>query len=121
MSNTATVQEEHLEGIIILKIGGRLDALSSQPVEKEVLSAIEGSERRVLLNFSEVTYLSSAGMRMLLATFKRVKTASGRLGLCSVDSGVLDILKMSGFDEFIDVYPNQDEAVKGMQEHIWST
>lgn len=106
------VKGERRGDVLLLHIRGRLDALSSESAEKEVFSFLHQGPRNVLLDFTEVNYLSSAGMRMLLAIFKQVKSVSGKLAVCSVEDGVLDVLKMSGFDEVLEVFATQDEALK---------
>jgi len=104
--------KEGLEGdVLFLKISGRLDAISSPAAEKKILDHITNGQHKVLLDFSEVDYLSSAGMRLLLRTSKKLKTVSGKLIVCSVTSNVLDVLKMSGFDHVIDLSPNKEEAL----------
>ncbi len=110
------VKGEHKSGVLLLHISGRLDSLSSELAEKELFSFLEQRPPNVLLDFTEVNYLSSAGMRMLLAIFKQVKSTSGKLAVCSVEDGVLDVLKMSGFDEVLEVFGTQDEALKRLAQ-----
>ncbi len=111
MRDEVRVEQETRGKVLLLRIIGRLDALSSEATEKRVLAIIRKDDLNVLLDFTEVSYLSSAGMRMLLAVFKRVREHSGKLAVCSVDDGVMDVLKMSGFDEVFAVFPNQEEAL----------
>ncbi len=113
MRDEVQIEQEKMGDVLLLRIIGRLDALSSEATEKKVLAIIkQGEHNDVLLDFTEVNYLSSAGMRMLLAIFKHLREASGKLAVCSVDDGVMDVLKMSGFDEVFDVFATQDEALK---------
>lgn len=111
MREIVRVEQEIKGRVLLLRIIGRLDALSSENAEKKLLGLIQKSEPYVLLDFTEVDYLSSAGMRMLLAIFKRIRDSSGKLAVCSVDDGVMDVLKMSGFHEVLDVFATQDEAL----------
>lgn len=98
--------------VLILKLRGRLDAISSPAAEKKVFECINGGEKNILLDFEGVDYLSSAGMRMLLSTTKRLKGLSGKLILCSINQNVLDVLKMSGFDHVLELCDNEDVALK---------
>lgn len=112
MSTRAYMEQEHQDNVLILHISGRLDSLSSQEMEQRIAGLIEDGQTRILLDFRGVDYLSSAGMRMILATFKKVQGALGQMALCSVGDGVMDILKMSGFDELLHVYSTKEEAMR---------
>lgn len=105
------LKEERKGEVLILRLKGRLDAISSPSAEKKVFEAINSGVTKFLIDFSGVTYLSSAGMRMLLSTSKKLKTLSGKLILCSVSVGVMDVLKMSGFDHVLEITATENEGV----------
>lgn len=105
------LKEEKKGDILILRFKGRLDAISSPVAEKKVFGAINDGVTKFLIDFSGVSYLSSAGMRMLLSTSKKLKTLSGKLILCSVSSGVMDVLKMSGFDHVLEITSTESEGI----------
>lgn len=112
---TVEIQEEKKEGISILFLKGRLDALTSPMTEKRVFELINSGENKLLLNFSEVEYISSAGMRMLLSATKKIKTISGKLVLCNLTHPVMEVLKMSGFDHVLELARNEGDAVRKFQ------
>ncbi len=103
---------EKKEGeVLVLKMSGRLDAVSSPGIEKQVFEYIGNGEHKLVMDFGGIDYLSSAGMRMLLSTTKKLKTLSGKLVVCSVTTNVMDVLKMSGFDHVLDLAPSESEAL----------
>lgn len=106
------LKEEKKGDILILRIKGRLDAISSPLAEKKVFDCINNGQVKLLLDFSGVSYLSSAGMRMLLSTTKRLKSLSGRLIVCFVSPNVMDVLKMSGFDHVLEIVREETEALR---------
>ncbi len=106
------VKEEKKGDILILRMRGRLDAVSSPSAEKKVFESINSGESKLLIDFSGVSYLSSAGMRMLLSTTKKLKSLSGRLVVCSVTSNVMDVLKMSGFDHVLEISQTEEEGLR---------
>jgi anti-anti-sigma factor len=112
MESTVDVKEERKGDVLILRIKGRLDAISSPAAEKKVFDSINSGQNKLLLDFSGVTYLSSAGMRMLLSTTKKLKTLSGRLALCSITTNVMDVLKMSGFDHVLELFKTEEDALR---------
>jgi len=98
--------------VLILRISGRLDAVSSPTAERKVFDYIGAGQHKLLFDFSGVDYLSSAGMRMLLSVTKKLKTLSGRLIFCSVTPNVMDILKMSGFDHVLEIAQTEEEGLR---------
>ena len=112
MESEVEVTEEEKDGILFLALKGRLDAVSAPKTEKHVADLIDSGKLKIIMNFEGIDYLSSAGMRMLLATTKKLKALSGKFIVCGVITSVLDVLKMSGFDHVIELTDNADEAVK---------
>ena len=112
LDGVVDVKEERKEDVLILHIKGRLDAVSSPSAEKKVFDFINNGQHKLLLDFAGVDYLSSAGMRMLLSTTKKLKTISGKLVVCSINTNVMDVLKMSGFDHVLELAKNEDEGLK---------
>jgi anti-anti-sigma factor len=106
------ISNEKKGEVLILTFKGRLDAISSPVAEKKVFEFINTGDTKLLLDFSGVAYLSSAGMRMLLSTTKKLRGLSGKLVLCSITSNVMDVLKMSGFDHVLELAKTQEEALR---------
>lgn len=105
------IQEEQQGDILILHVKGRLDAVSTPNAEKKVFEHINKGQNNVLIDMEGVDYISSAGMRMLLSTSKKLKALLGKLVICSTTPHVLDVLKMSGFDHVLDLASNEDEGL----------
>ncbi len=114
MSNVEGIVDikEKMQGdILILKMHGKLDAVSSPPTEHQVFDYIHNGQLKLLLDFSGVDYLSSAGMRMLLSITKKLKSLSGKMVLSSVSPNVMDVLKMSGFDHVLEIVKNEEDGL----------
>lgn len=108
----AEVKEEQKGDILILRIRGRIDAVSSPTIEKRIFDSIEAGQERLLLDFAGVTYLSSAGLRMLLSTTKKIRSLPGKVHVCNMVDNVLDVFKMSGFDHVLDLFQTEEDALR---------
>lgn len=104
------VSEDQEDGILILRIGGRLDAASSPLLERQVNTYIDSGNMKLLLNFEHVEYLSSAGMRLLLSVGKKLKSKAGKMVIAAVSSEVMDVIKMAGFDHILNISPTEADA-----------
>lgn len=101
---TVNVSEEVKDGVLVLHLKGRLDALALPVLEKLLQERIDGGKNRVLLDFSGIDYLSSAGMRLLLSITKKLKQIGGKMAVCSVAENVMQIIRLAGFDHILSIH-----------------
>jgi anti-sigma B factor antagonist len=101
------------EGVTIVSPAGRIDTVSAPMLEQAINQAIEGGTRKILLDFSAVSYISSGGLRVLLATAKKLKNPGDRYGLCCLTADVHKILRLAGFASIFSIYPSEGEALAG--------
>lgn len=85
--------------------------MTTPDLEKQVLEYIDRGQHKLLFDFSAVDYISSAGMRMLLSTIKKLKIVNGEMMLCGTLPNVMDVFKMSGFDHVLKICASETEAL----------
>jgi anti-anti-sigma factor len=90
---------------------GRIDSATGPAFERDVLQQIDGGGRRLLLDFADLVYISSAGLRIVLLAAKRMKSAGGRLVLCSLSPQISEVFEISGFNRILDILPSRDAAL----------
>jgi len=95
----------------ILTIFGRVDAERAPELEAAGRQVLATAFQKLLINLSEVEYLSSAGLCALLNLGKLADAKKGRLFLCSPSASVLQILKMSGFDKIFKIRKTVQDAI----------
>src|SRR6185503_9927030 len=83
--------------LLELRLQGRLDASWADHLGKAIDDAIRAGSHQIELNFSQVDYLSSAGLRVLVKFYKELKAVQGSLTIIEPSVGALAILKMAGF------------------------
>lgn len=103
-------QVEEKGDIVIVRIKGRLDAASSPQLEKQINSIIDAGHFKLLLNFADVEYLSSAGMRLMLSVSKKLKHLEGKVVACALNDEVMDVIKMAGFHQVLELYPSEADS-----------
>ncbi|MFA6502531.1 MAG: STAS domain-containing protein, partial [Parachlamydiales bacterium] len=105
------INVEEIDSIIILRLLGRIDASSSSLLQNKLGVLFDEGRKVVLLDFSNIDYLSSAGIRVLLTFTQKYKEKKGRLGVFSLTEDVLDIIKVTGFNKILNIYKNEKEAL----------
>lgn len=107
-----TIAEDKKDDITILRMGGRLDAVSCHLVEEKVKAATTSGVQKMVFDLSALSYLSSAGLRVLLETTKALRKCSGKLVIYALAPGVLGVLKMSGFESLVVVANDEADAFR---------
>lgn len=97
----------------ILSLNGRIDTATAPELEQAINKAIDGGNRKILLDFTGVSYISSGGLRVLLATAKKLKNPGDKFAISGLSPEVLKILKLAGFTSIFSIYPSEGEALAG--------
>jgi anti-anti-sigma factor len=95
----------------ILDLNGRLDTMHFPLVDKELTTMIDDNHKQIVLDCTDLDYISSSGLRVLLKGLKQMEAAKGRLTLCCLQPQIIQIFKISGFDHLFEIYPGRKEAV----------
>ena len=103
--------ENKQAGYTVFKLSGRLDSNTSLGFEKKIFEAIENGTREMVLDFEDLDYISSAGLRVILKATKNLKNTDGRLILCAMQDYVKEVFEISGFDSFLPIVKSVDDAV----------
>ncbi len=99
--------------IHIVAIAGNLDSTTSPDAQKK-LDAVLAGARKVALDFSELDYISSAGLRVLLGAAKQLRASGGTLRMFGLNQSVREVFEISGFSAILAVYPSEAEALGAM-------
>ncbi|MCK4678852.1 MAG: STAS domain-containing protein [Bacteroidales bacterium] len=105
------LKEQKKKDTIILEVKGRLDTTNYGELEKKLTELFDNNEKNILLNFHELDYVSSAGLRVLLLFLKRAKAENGSLAICDLKKNIEDIFKISGFNTLFEIYDNQNDVL----------
>jgi anti-sigma B factor antagonist len=93
-----------------LAIAGSIDFATSKDVEHAVDVAIDGGSRRLVFDLRQVGYVSSAGLRTILAAAKKAKSAGGAVSVFGLQAGVEEVFTISGFGKLVPIGSSDAEA-----------
>ncbi len=100
-----------VEAAKVFELNGRLDAVSTPVAVAEIQAAIAAGTRRVLLDLSLVTFLSSSGLRALLLVRKDLLSRQGELRLCRLQPQVYEVFTLTGFTQVFAIHHDREEAL----------
>lgn len=98
----------------VLKMIGRLDSNTSPQLEKDLLGRVNEGGAQLVVDFTQLDYISSAGLRVLLMAAKRSKQTNGKLALCCLKDHIREVFEISGFFGILTICPSRAEAVAAM-------
>lgn len=104
------------EGVALVSVVGRVDSAVARDWEFGLVAAVNEGGGQVVLDFGELSYMSSAGLRGLLVASKKADAEGGRIVICRVSDRIREILEVSGFVRFLKVYDSVDEARSALAE-----
>jgi len=104
------IQESKNGSVIILELSGRLDASTSSILEKKVMEFLDSGEKYFILDFKNLDYISSAGLRVLLMAAKKSNGAGGKVALSCLKEHVKEVFDIAGFTAIFPICSTQEDA-----------
>ena len=99
---------------MIVAMPPQIDHVVALMLERELRDLADSRPEALFFNFSASEYISSSGLRVVLATAKIVKAAGGHFGIFSLTPFVVHIFSVSGFTQLISVYDNEEAALRSV-------
>lgn len=104
------IRKETINGVAILAPVGRIDSNTAREVE-EVLLPLFDEGGPILVDFEALTYISSAGLRVLLLAARRSKATGVSLALAGMSKPVDEVFRISGFAKLFKIHADRAEAL----------
>lgn len=99
---------------LLITVEGRMDAVSTPEFEQTLGGWIDEGNIRFIVDFAGLDYISSAGLRGILTTVKRLKAGGGRIVLTALRGTVKEVFEISGFSTIIPIYESVEVALQEM-------
>jgi anti-sigma B factor antagonist len=104
------VSTKAADGVAVIRIDGRLDALTSPELQSAAGAAITGGNAWVIYDMRDVGYVSSAGLRTILLTTKQAKAAHGGVAVFGLQPAVKEVFDISGYGTIVPIAADETEA-----------
>lgn len=107
---------ERKEGnVLVVSVKGKMDAVTAPEFDKQFEGWTAAGESAFVVNFSGLEYISSAGLRSVLASAKQLKAGSGRLLFAGLRGPVREVFELSGFYSIFQIFDLEADALKKME------
>jgi anti-sigma B factor antagonist len=101
-----------VESAHVVRLEGNLDTNTSPDVQERLNQIIDGGGAKILVNLKNVDFVSSAGLRVMLATAKRLSGTAGALRISDLNETVSEVFEISGFSTILDVFNSEADALQ---------
>lgn len=98
-------------GIHVVSLVGSLDTNTSVDAETKFGELLESGAQTIVVNFTDLKYISSAGLRIMLFMAKKMNALGGKILLCSMNATVKEVFDISGFSTIFRICANEEEAL----------
>lgn len=99
--------------IRIIDLVGNMDTNTAPAAEAEINRLTDEGTIKILTNLEKLDYISSAGLRVLLATTKQLRGSGGDLRICCLNEVVQEVFDISGFSTILSVFATEADAIEG--------
>jgi anti-anti-sigma factor len=108
------ISEDRKADALILALSGKLDATTAKPFEEKIIEVINSRAQRLVLDLSQLEYISSSGLRVFLLAAKRLQRTDGKMVFCGLQDHVRQVFDLAGFSSILSIYGSRDEAIKSL-------
>ncbi|CAA7627481.1 STAS domain-containing protein [Magnetospirillum sp. SS-4] len=107
------IREETIGDATVLVPLARVDSSSAKAFEAKVLAVVNSGATKIVIDFSELNYISSAGLRVVLVGAKMTR-GSRKFVLCAMKPNIREIFDVSGFAKILAIHPDRAAALAAL-------
>jgi anti-sigma B factor antagonist len=99
------------KGVLVVEVDGQLIVGNRQEFKQKVLEALEGGERRFLIDFTRTAYIDSSGLGVLVSLSKKIRDAGGDLRLAGLNDDLKTLFELTKLDTLFAISETAAEAL----------
>ena len=114
MADYRQISVSEIDGVTVVRFNEQriLDAESIQQLGEDLSQLVEQDQRdRLLINFTDVEFLSSAALNRLIILDKQIKDRNGALKFCSICAGIMDVFAITRLDKHFEILDDESAAL----------
>jgi len=109
--NFAVTSEPHSNGCNVVRLEGYLDAHTATNLEETIHTVIAQGCNRIVVDFEELEYISSAGLGVFMVFIEGVRASGGDLKLAAMKPKVFTVFDLLGFPVLFEIHPSVETAL----------
>ena len=110
------ILERKKGNVSIISLSGRLDAYSANDLEEKLTAMIDAAQIRMIVSLENLEYISSSGLRVLLAALKKVRKQQGDVRLSCLKPYIKEVFDIAGFTQLFNIFDTDESATDSFGE-----
>lgn len=115
MTTGMNINIKNVEQVTVIELTGEVNSITAPDVQNQVLPLAE-TEDKILLDMTNVSYMSSAGLRVLLALYRQTSSRDSRIVLVGVNEEIQNIMSITGFLQFFTICETVDAGLETLNQ-----
>jgi len=111
MTDFSSQQSQLSDDLGLVEVSGEVDLYTAPRFKEDLVALIETGVQRVVVDLSQVTFIDSTALGVIISGVKRLAERDGRLALVAGSRPVVRILSVTGLDRVLTVFDTRDEAL----------
>lgn len=105
------IDSERDNGVLTVKVRGRVDGTNANDFQNAVKEELRDEDSVVMLDMEDLSYISSAGLRVVLMIAKALERRQAKFMIYSLSDSIRNVFEISGFDKIIGVFDSREQAL----------
>ncbi len=114
----AITEQGSVAGHHVIAASGEIDLFTAPELKKVLTDAIDSGELRIAIDLSEVSFLDSTALGVLIGAVKRLRSRGGALAIVNTDSSIAKTFEITGLDQIFTIVGSREEALSGLDDAI---
>jgi anti-sigma B factor antagonist len=114
----AIIEQGSEAGHYVIAARGEIDLFTAPELKQVITEVIENGERRVAIDLSEVSFLDSTALGVLIGAVKRLRSRGGALAVINTDSSIAKTFEITGLDQIFTIVASRTEALEALDDAI---
>ncbi len=113
-----TLETKQVGDIEIIYLNRFLDAHTAPQLEASLAELINSDKSKIIVNFSQLEYISSAGLGVFMAFIETAREKGGDIKLCAMKKSVYSVFDLLGFPLLFDIKEDEESAIKKFEDDL---
>ncbi len=108
---TISIRSELIQDKVVVHIQGNMDVHNTHHIEKQLMDIVEGAKTGIIFDLSDVNFISSAGIRVLVTSLRMCQDLGIKISICSLKPAVEKVFDVIGINQLFSIHPDLNSAL----------
>jgi anti-sigma B factor antagonist len=111
-----SVNELTLDDVHVVAVRGEIDLFTAPELKQVLTGAIEGGHLRLIVDLTDVSFLDSTALGVLIGAVKRLRSRDGAMAIVNTDANIAKTFDITGLDQIFTIVDSRDAALEALGE-----